>query len=179
MSTEHTAAQLDGPEPSPTALASTERVYVPPSGIGIATAAADYVGVREATGHNDGPEVEYFLAQTGLPSRAKWCGAFAYTAHVEAGLRPPGAPSAYAWSPTWFSTPSRLVAVDQCAPGDVMGIHFPSLGRIAHIGVVESRSGSTITTIEGNTNDVNSREGDGVYRKYRKAGTVKATARWW
>lgn len=154
-------------------------MYVPPSGISISTAAADYVGVREATGKNDGPEVEYFLAQTGHPRGTAWCGAFTYTAHIEAGLRPPGDPSAYAWSPTWFSTTTRLVAVDRCEPGDVMGIYFPSLGRIAHVGVVERRDGDVLTTIEGNTNDASSREGDGVYRKRRKAGTVRAAARWW
>lgn len=150
-----------------------------PSGIDIAAAAADYVGVREATGKNDGPVVAYFLSNTDLGEGFAWCGSFAYTAYIEAGIRPPGKASAYAWSPTWFSTASRIVAVDQCAPGDVMGIYFPSLGRIAHVGIVERRNGDVLTTIEGNTNDALSRDGDGVYRKRRKAGTIKATARWW
>lgn len=160
-------------------MASTGQVIAQPTGKDIAAAASDYVGVREATGRNDGPEVEYFLAGVDMQRGVAWCGAFAYAAHVEAGIRPPGKASAYAWSPTWFSTASRDIPIDRCEAGDVMGIYFPSLGRIAHVGIVEWRDGNVITTIEGNTNDALSRDGDGVYRKRRKAGTIKATARWW
>lgn len=159
-------------------MASTERFIVPPTGMDIAAAASDYVGVREATGRNDGPEVEYFLASVDMQRGVAWCGAFAYAAHVEAGIRPPGKASAYAWSPTWFAV-DRIVPTIRCEAGDVMGIYFPSLGRIAHVGIVERRTGDVLTTIEGNTNDALSRDGDGVYRKRRKAGTIKATARWW
>ena len=51
---------LDGPEPPASAIVSTQPIIAPPSGKDVAAAAAEYIGVREATGHNDGPVVEYF-----------------------------------------------------------------------------------------------------------------------
>lgn len=51
--------------------------------------------------------------------------------------------------------------------GDVFLIWFPKLGRPAHIGFVERWGNRTVITVEGNTNDNGSREGDGVYRKRR------------
>jgi hypothetical protein len=41
------------------------------------------------------------------------------------------------------------------------------LPRLSHIGILERVEGSTLHTIEGNTNPAGSREGDGVYRKTR------------
>lgn len=153
-------------------------VLTPPRGRLVAEAAAEYVGVRELTGRNDGPEVEYFLALTGLGRGYAWCGSFAYAAHVEAGVIPKPPPSAYAWTPTWF-VGAKQIPMGSIMPGDVVGIYFPSLGRIAHMAIAEERNGHTVTTIEGNTNDGGSRDGEGVYRRYRKTGTLKAAARWW
>lgn len=49
------------------------------------------------------------------------------------------------------------------SPGDI--IFF---GDASHVGLVESVSGNTIVTIEGNTSRTgNSSNGDGVYRRYR------------
>ncbi|WJN63042.1 endolysin [Streptomyces phage phiScoe3] len=45
---------------------------------------------------------------------------------------------------------------------------FYGPGGGTHTGIVVSFDGSTITTIEGNTNDNGSAEGDGVYRKVRQ-----------
>lgn len=54
--------------------------------------------------------------------------------------------------------------------GDLAIISF-SRGSADHIGIVESVSGSTYTTIEGNTSGP---KGQGVYRKTRKASEILA-----
>jgi len=63
-------------------------------------------------------------------------------------------------------------------PGDVLGIYFPNLNRIAHVGIVEKLMGHWCVSIEGNTSVSGSREGDGVYRKIRHLKTIHSLADW-
>jgi surface antigen len=59
--------------------------------------------------------------------------------------------------------------------GAIVYFNFPGDGvdRISHVGIVEKvNADGSIITIEGNTNDSGSREGNGVYRKQRKVGIV-------
>ena len=58
----------------------------------------------------------------------------------------------------------------------VIGLYYPHLGRLGHIGIVTGFDGKNIYTIEGNTNAAGSREGQGVYRKIRPLKTVAAMA---
>ena len=61
------------------------------------------------------------------------------------------------------------------ASGDsalVFGLYFPEKGRIAHVGFVDALAGKYIITVEGNTNEAGSREGDGVYCKRRLLSSV-------
>ena len=48
--------------------------------------------------------------------------------------------------------------------------------RIAHQGLIESVQKDCIITVEGNTNDMLSREGDGVYRKRRQVRQIYMVA---
>lgn len=130
------------------------------------------LGVREATGRNDGLAVEKYLATTGLGKGFAWCAAFVNWVHHECGHSGPRA--AAAWSPSWFPA-SHLVTDPR--PGDVFGIYFASKGRIAHVGFID-RWGDQVRTVEGNTNEAGSREGDGVYRKIRLRSQIYKVARW-
>ncbi|WP_053405172.1 hypothetical protein [Persicobacter sp. CCB-QB2] len=130
------------------------------------------VGVREATGKNDGPEVEMYLASCGLGKGFAWCGAQMNWGFLENDLVPP---KSAAWSPSWFPNDKVIYKKGKSLTGkppqksDVMGIYFASKKRIAHVGHVHRwppDSDYTIT-IEGNTNGAGSREGDGVYKKRR------------
>jgi hypothetical protein len=57
--------------------------------------------------------------------------------------------------------------------GDAFTLYYPSLARIGHTGFYDGRLNASIySTVEGNTNGAGSREGDGVYQKYR---SFKAT----
>ena len=61
---------------------------------------------------------------------------------------------------------------------DVFGIYFPEKKRIAHVGFVDAWDGTWLTTVEGNTNVLGSREGDGVYRKRRLVSSIYKVARY-
>lgn len=139
----------------------------------VESALAD-VGVREATGHNDGPEVERYLASVGLHKGLSWCAAFVSYHLSGCGVRNP----ATGWSPAFSGVSARIwsprKAIRMPMPGDVFTLYFPSLGRVGHVGFVTGFDGRYITTVEGNTSAPGSREGDGVYARRRQLSKVYA-----
>ena len=62
----------------------------------------------------------------------------------------------------------RKLMVSTPKKGDIAIITFNGHGA-DHIGIVESASGNTVTTIEGNTSGT---KGEGVYRKQRKMSEI-------
>ena len=80
------------------------------------------------------------------------------------------------------SFPSRLTTNNQQlttpSHGDIFGLYFPEKGRIAHVGFVDEWDDTWVTTVEGNTNVLGSREGDGVYRKRRLVRSIYKVARY-
>jgi hypothetical protein len=129
------------------------------------------LGVREATGNNDGKRVEEYLVSVGLQKGAPYCAAFVSWAFRQAGYANPRT----GWSPALF--PSGAM-VKNPSPGNVFGIYFPGLKRVAHCGFVERVKGSWIYSIEANTNLPGGREGDGVYRRLRHIRTIYCYADW-
>ena len=138
---------------------------------GIICIAEQEIGVREKTGHNDGQKVEEYLAVTGLKKGEPWCAAYVSWVYRKAGFKQPCS----AWSPDLFPR-SHLVKI--ILPGDVLGIYFPELKRIAHVGLIIQLKGDWITSVEGNTNVAGSREGDGVYVRKRHIRTIASIADW-
>ena len=112
-----------------------------------------YVGVRERTNHNDGPEVERFLAHVGLKKGAPWCAAFVSYCLHKAGYT--DAPRS-GWSPDYFPNRQRVWALSQqytpphadstppyhAQIGDLFGIWYANLGRIAHVGFIDTPNGT-------------------------------------
>ncbi|MCY1529195.1 hypothetical protein D9M68_643280 [compost metagenome] len=137
----------------------------------ILTIARSQIGIREATGNNDGQQVEAYLKVTNLPKGNPWCVAFISWVFAKAGYAQPRT----AWSPSLFPIAKQTKII---RPAHVFGIYFKALKRIAHAGLVEEQQGNWIVTIEGNTNVSGSREGDGVYRKRRHVKTIKVYANW-
>ncbi|MET3112960.1 hypothetical protein AAKU52_000679 [Pedobacter sp. CG_S7] len=142
-----------------------------PAPVGVIAIAAGELGVREATGRNDGSRVKAYLAAVGLKPGAPWCAAFVSWVFLQAGFTQPKT----AWSPDLFPA-ARLKITPE--PGLVFGIYFPELKRIAHAGFVAEVKGDWIITLEGNTTMAGSREGDGVYRKWRSRKTIHRFAEW-
>ena len=133
--------------------------------------AARQLSVREATGGNDGKQVEAYLNYVGFKKGDPWCAAFVSWVFKEAGYDQPKT----AWSPDLF--PARY-CVKKVIPGLVLGIYFKELGRIGHCGIVTATRHNWVESIEGNTNVMGSREGDGVYRKLRHVKTISKFAEW-
>lgn len=137
------------------------------------------VGVREATGNNDGDAVGMYLQSTGLGEGYAWCAAFVNWVYVQCVVQTPLSP---AWSPSWFLSKRVIYAngkeIKTPGPGDVFGIYFASKGRIAHVGFIDDWGKDIVMTVEGNTNDAGSRDGDGVYRKRRLKRQVYKVSRW-
>ncbi|MBU0695426.1 MAG: peptidoglycan-binding protein [Bacteroidetes bacterium] len=129
------------------------------------------VGIREASGHNDGQRVAAYLAAADLRMGAPWCAAFVCWVFRKAGYAQPRT----GWSPALFNS---RVHRKKAAPGLVFGIWFPELHRIAHVGFVADLQHDWVISIEGNSNADGSREGDGVYRKRRPLHLIYDLANW-
>lgn len=129
------------------------------------------IGVREKTGKNDGVRVETYLRVVNLKKGAPWCAAYISWLFAQEGLEKPRS----GWSPDLFPK-SRLAR--SALPGNLIGIYFPELKRIAHVGIITGIDGDYVLSIEGNTNVTGGREGDGVYRKRRHIKTIQRIANW-
>lgn len=134
------------------------------------------IGVKEATGNNDGHEVEAYLATTGLGKGYPWCAAFVSWVFEQEGLDRPKTP----WTPALFPKVAVIWPDGGRTPqkSDVFGIYFKSIDRIGHAGFIESWGSNFVVSVEGNTNDNGSSEGDGVYRKRRRTKTIHVVADW-
>lgn len=136
------------------------------------------VGVMQE-GDNRGERVEQYLAASGLGPGYPWCAAFLAWGYNEFGIDNPES----AWSPDWFPEENTIyirgeLEKEEPLPGDVMGIWFSSLDRVAHVGVIIEWGEEFVITVEGNTNDTGSRIGDGVYKKRRKQRQIYSVSRW-
>lgn len=134
------------------------------------------VGVREATGNNDGLEVEAYLATTNLGAGYPWCAAFVSWVFEQEGYDQPRTP----WTPALFPNKRNIWPAREQIPqvSDVFGIYISSKKRIAHAGFVEQWGEHFVVTVEGNTNPAGSHEGDGVYRRRRRTKTIHRVSDW-
>ena len=137
------------------------------------------IGVRELTGKNDGERVEEYLACVGHKKGAAWCAAFVSWCFKKAEIKA----VLSAWSPDWFKTNVIYIRGEKesitPSKADVFGIYYQNKGRIAHVGFIDEwGSNSYCITVEGNTNNAGSREGDGVYRKRRMKSQIYKISRW-
>lgn len=139
------------------------------------------VGVRELTGHNDGKMVEKFLSSAGLSKGYPWCASFVYWTFKQCGdtlnIKHP------AWVPSYFPKEKLIYErgnINKRRPshGDLIGIWFSSKKRLAHIGFYDTETDKYYITVEGNTNEAGSREGDGVYKKKRIKRQVHSISSW-
>ena len=139
------------------------------------------IGVRELSGRNDGERVEMYIKSVGHKKGAPWCAAFVSWVFHESEVTAVRS----AWSPSWFPAERTIYirgASSNKVPeaADVFGIYFQNLKRIAHVGFVHEwqLKSSFLITVEGNTNDSGSRDGDGVYKKRRLKNQIYKISRW-
>ena len=147
----------------------------------VATIYSSQVGIREKSNSNDGKEVEMYLASVGLKKGNPWCAAFVTWTFKKAGVKT----VVSGYSPAWFPKEKVIYhkgVLTKKPPDktDVFGIWFQNKGRVAHVGFIDQwpPDGSYTITVEGNTNEGGSREGDGVYRKRRLKKQMYIISRW-
>lgn len=136
------------------------------------------IGVRELTGNNDGKLVEIYLKYCNLSKGNPWCAAFVCWTLGQNQIQNPRSgfcPNLFLKNNTVWKRDRKINRTPLCS--DVFGLYFPEKKRIAHVGFIEKWTTQTVTTVEGNTNQVGSREGDGVYRKIRLTRQIYAVTR--
>jgi|TARA_R110002167_G_scaffold294935_5_gene499561 hypothetical protein len=150
----------------------------------ILAVAVSQIGIKEATGRNDG-EVEKYIDSVGLDGKAgyPYCVAAIYWTGKEAlGSKNPYPKSA--WSPDFVKKGERFSKTTVIKGGECGGIYFRSKGRIAHGFICESFDGKNLITIEWNTNakaavgSAGDRDGQNVCRKRRHYRTVHSVRDW-
>lgn len=145
----------------------------------IAQTYSSQVGVRELTGNNDGKAVETYLHYCGLSKGQPWCAAFVCWVYGQNNVHNPKS----GFCPDLFKT-NRVIWRRSTkynglpVSGDIFGIYFPEKRRIAHTGFIDKWGSIQVHTVEGNTNQAGSREGDGVYQKIRLARQIYSVARY-
>ncbi len=155
---------------------------VPLSPALLVAAANAFVGLGEEGGDNRGQVVERFLRSVHLGPGLPWCAAFVhhvgYASHFDQVSQYSSWPLPATGSCEALARAARAAGVLREEPhvGDVFLLHSRALRRFAHTGIVvgvqqeESvarRDVHVCVTIEGNTNDDGSREGNMTLRKVR------------
>lgn len=138
------------------------------------------IGIRESPPNSNwGPDVKKYLKSVKVFAPAPWCSAF-----VKWNLDSAKIPNTLtAWSPTAHNSKNIVLFKGRFykkpQPGDVFTLYFPRLKRIAHTGFYDYTVNATVySTVEGNTNEQGSREGDGVMRRYRSFNATYSISRW-
>jgi hypothetical protein len=147
----------------------------------IVDVAKSCVGWREATGNNDGTNVDRILRSVGMEgSRAPYCAAFCSFCYQEAGIPRAQSPHS-AYSPDVVQNPTWKQGRGQTpSPASIFGIWFPSKGRVAHAGLIEKWGNGMAVTLEANTNpqaepgSEADRNGEGVWRRWRPSASIYA-----
>ena len=134
------------------------------------TTVAEFLAVAQRNvGFVEGPNNDNpFAAVAGHANHQPWCASFVVACAKRAGLELPGT-SAY--------TPTFAQAFKDAGhwghegkPGDVVFFAWPSMGRIAHVGIVEKvLEDGAYVCIEGNTDVAGGRTGGRVMRQTRRA----------
>jgi hypothetical protein len=136
------------------------------------------VGVKENLGVNDSKEIrEYLRIGANLKAPAYYCAAFVCWGYTINGIKNPKT----AWSPGLFPADHCIdIRSNPPLPADAFGIYHNDLKRIAHAGVIKywPPRENYFISIEANTNNDGSRNGDGVYEKRRPKRTVHKVSRW-
>jgi hypothetical protein len=144
-------------------------------GDNIIESASSHIGVCEEGGNNRGRDVEIYLKSVGLGPGYAWCSAFVVTILDYCSVPH----NINAWAPSAVSKNVVWQRGDGSPPepGDVFGIYYESKGRVGHVGFIEKWDDKYAHTIEGNTNDAGSRDGDCVHRKKRSIRTIYKVSR--
>jgi hypothetical protein len=137
---------------------------------------------KETEGSNSGPQVRKYLASVGITWPDQWCAAFVYycinkvciNQNLKNLLRPTGyCPYIAEWGKN-----NKIYSSDP-EKGDIFLLMDNINPPWKHTGfVTQVMSATVVKTIEGNTNNDGSANGDGIYERSRSTGSL-AFVKWW
>jgi len=155
--------------------------------LGVAFGEVDHK-VREVGGNNRGPRVEQYLANAGIHQAAPWCAAFVQwcsdrAAEALGTTNPLDAVKFEAYVQSyweWASANGRIVPISAARAGSLILFNFGG-ERWDHIGLIArpANNDGIVWSVEGNTGDVDQRDGDGVYIKPRDTRRLTCTIIRW
>lgn len=141
--------------------------------------ARGYDWVREVGGNNKGEVVEHILRSVGLKPGQPWCAAFvSMVGRVAFGDDWP-LPNVGGCYTLGEAAAKKEILYKFPAPGAVFLLWSQSKGRFHHTGFVDKSSRNGWWTVEGNTNEEGSVDGDGVERKVRDFDPRDRFVYWW
>lgn len=136
--------------------------------------AHNQIGIREATGNNDGFRVEEYLRSVGLKKGNPYCVAGIYWCYLKADIQLILNNPAY--SPNWSLKPMKLMytkgktslnMLNDIEKGDVMLFYMKNKQRIGHGELIDYPFGDNFVTVGFNTSGTDTDNGDGVRRMIR------------
>ena len=134
--------------------------------------ASKEIGVKESPANSN--KVKYntwYYGREVSGSAYPWCMVFVQWVFAQAGMAVPVKTASC--SALLSAAKSKGEAVySGYQPGDVVIYDFGNDGKADHCGIVESVSGSTVTSIEGNTGIGNDSNGGEVMRRTRNVSTI-------
>ncbi len=107
-----------------------------------------------------------------------WCAAAQAEIHHHAGIKAPRSARVVDWfksNVTWEKKWGRFPETFNTS-GMVGGLYYSNLGRPGHIVLIAGEDKNNYYTLEGNTNQAGSREGDGFYKKVRSKASIATLA---
>lgn len=139
--------------------------------------------VREKTGKNDGKEVEAYLKSIGLGAGYPWCQASVYWCYDLAAkqlsmVNPVPKTGGVLECLRQAKAKGYRIILDpeQYMQGDQFIMDYG--GGKGHTGLIEAKVLTNVYTIEGNTNDEGSRDGNGMFERSRAARLFKCAIRY-
>lgn len=157
----------------------------------VVSIAENEVGVKEE-GTNSGVRVNEYLASTKLGPGYFWCAAFVHWSHRQCGnVLEPAREFAMAARFARENVIFRKGDLDKyqtsrdghelqriSSDGDIGTLYYTNLGRPGHCFIIVGEDDDFVITVEGNTSDGGSRNGDGVYRRMRDKETLWTVSNW-
>ena len=138
-----------------------------------------WLDVVELTGNNDHPRITEAMKLCGLSGNKgyEWCAASQAKIHYDAGVEAPHSARVVDWfnqHVVWKTKyGDKLIDIK---PGMVGALYYRNLGRYGHIVLIIAEDKNNYYTLEGNTNSVGSREGQGFYKKIRSKESISIIA---
>jgi hypothetical protein len=115
------------------------------------------------------------LKSCNLKKGNPYCAATVYWTFINTGVKLKIPNPAYC--PNWFIDQSKVVykktwqnKTKGIKKGDVFGLYFSEMGRVAHVGIVIERTSVYTITFEGNTSSKGAIETDELTQEDREAG---------